>query len=130
MNIFGIGTWEILIILVIILLILGPEDLQKTGRTIGRWINKVTRSEGWSAITAISREVRGLPSRLAREAQLDDLKDQIDLDKQIGSTPLFKVPEKKTDSEAESKEPSSTENAAKETPESPASNPENKEQAE
>ena len=95
MNIFGIGTWEILIILVIILLVLGPEDLQKTGRTVGKWINKVTRSEGWGAVTAISREIRGLPSRLAREAQLDEMKDQIDIEKQIGFVPELKVPEKK-----------------------------------
>lgn len=107
MNIFGIGPWEILIILVIVLLVLGPDDLQKTGRTIGKWINKVTRSEGWMAITTISRELRGLPSRLAREAQLDDLKDQIDLDKQIGATPVFARPDKKptTDSRDQSSSP-------------------------
>lgn len=86
MNIFGIGGWEILIVIVIILLVLGPDDLQKTGRTVGRWINKVTRSEGWMAITMISREIRGLPSRLAREAQLEDLQSQIEPDKQIGKS--------------------------------------------
>ena len=87
MNILGIGPLEILIILVIVLLVLGPENLQETGRTVGKWINKVTRSEGWMAITSISKEIRGLPSRLAREAQLEDLKAQIDIEKQIGTKP-------------------------------------------
>jgi Sec-independent protein translocase protein TatA len=84
MNILGIGPFEIVIILVIVLLVLGPDDLQKTGRTIGQWINKVTRSEGWTAVSSISKELRGLPARLAREAQLEELKEQIDIEKQIG----------------------------------------------
>lgn len=92
MNIFGIGTLEIVIILLIGLLVLKPDDLEKTGRTIGQWINKVTRSEGWTAIRSISKEVRGLPARLAREAELDSLKDQLDPDKMIGGVPALREP--------------------------------------
>jgi hypothetical protein len=73
-------------------LILGPEDLEKTGKTVGKWINKLTKSEGWMAITTISREIRGLPARLAREAELDNLREEFDFDNQIGSTPLFNEP--------------------------------------
>jgi Sec-independent protein translocase protein TatA len=87
MNILGIGPLELLGILVVALLVLGPDKLEDTGRTVGKWINKVTRSEGWAAITSISRELRGLPSRLAREAHLDELKQQIDIDQKIGSKP-------------------------------------------
>jgi Sec-independent protein translocase protein TatA len=87
MNILGIGPLELLGILVVALLVLGPDKLEETGRTVGKLINKVTRSEGWAAITSISRELRGLPARLAREAQLDDLKKQIDIDQKIGPKP-------------------------------------------
>lgn len=92
MNILGIGPLELVIIVLILLLILGPDDLEKTGKTVGRWINKITKSEGWMAITTISRELRGLPARLAREAELDRLKDEFDLDKQIGATPVLREP--------------------------------------
>ena len=95
MNIFGIGPQEIIIILVIIFLILGPEDLEKTGKTVGKWINNITKSDGWSAVRSISREVRGLPSRLAREAEIDTLKDQLDPNKMIGEVPDLGIPELK-----------------------------------
>jgi Sec-independent protein translocase protein TatA len=96
MNILGIGTFEIIIILLIVLLVLKPEDMEKTGKTIGLWINKITKSEGWTAVRSISREVRGLPSRLAREAELDSLKDQLDPEKMINPTPPLRVPENKS----------------------------------
>ncbi|MEN8241305.1 MAG: twin-arginine translocase TatA/TatE family subunit [Chloroflexota bacterium] len=105
MNILGIGTLEIVIILVIIFLVLGPEDLEKTGRTIGKWINKVTRSEGWSAVRSISREVRGLPSRLAREAELDKLKDELDPNQLIGEVPDLGIPDLKAKPEPAASKP-------------------------
>jgi hypothetical protein len=81
---------------------------------VGKWINKITKSEGWMAITTISRELRGLPSRLAREANLEELKDQIDIEKQIGAVPEFKAPDKKasagsSDREAPKSEPEKSE---------------------
>lgn len=100
MNILGIGPLELAIIVLILLLILGPEDLEKTGKTIGNWINKLTKSESWMAVTRISRELRGLPARLAREAELDSLRDEFDFDNQIGSTPLFEETQKEKTADA------------------------------
>jgi sec-independent protein translocase protein TatB len=116
MNILGIGPLELAIIVLILLLILGPEDLEKTGKTIGKWINNLTKSEGWMAVTRISRELRGLPARLAREAELDSLRDEFNFDNQIGSTPLFEetkkektaaasIDDKPVDSEAKTEAP-------------------------
>jgi Sec-independent protein translocase protein TatA len=100
MNILGIGPLELALIVLILLLILGPEDLEKTGKTVGQWINKLTKSEGWLAITQISRELRGLPARLAREAELDNLREEFDFDNQIGSTPLFEEPHQEKPAES------------------------------
>lgn len=120
MNILGIGPLEILMVLVIVLLVLGPDDLQKTGRTVGQWINKVTRSEGWIAISSISKEIRGLPTRLAREAQLEELKklkEEVDIEKQIGSISIDELTEEKKDKKAsEAKEEKPAEAPAPQSP--------------
>ena len=78
MDIFGIGPTELVFIILIALIVLGPKDMQKTGRTIGRWLRDMTTSDGWRAFRDTSREIRNLPNRLMREANLDDL------DKEVG----------------------------------------------
>ena len=75
MEIFGIGTQELIFILLIAIIVLGPKDMQKAGKTVGRWLNRVMRSDGWRAFQRASREIRNLPTNLMREANLDDLKD-------------------------------------------------------
>lgn len=42
---FGIGTSEILIILLIALLILGPKEIPKVARTIGRGMRELQRAK-------------------------------------------------------------------------------------
>lgn len=75
MEILGIGLQEILFILVIALIVLGPKDMQKTGRALGRWLNRFIRSDTWKVFQRTSTELRNLPSNLMREANLEDLKD-------------------------------------------------------
>jgi Sec-independent protein translocase protein TatA len=75
MEILGIGPLEFMVILMIALIIFSPKDLAKGGKEIGRWINRLYRSDAWKSMRQVSQEMQNLPSRLAREAQLDDLKD-------------------------------------------------------
>jgi sec-independent protein translocase protein TatB len=75
MDIFGIGPTELAFIFLIALILLGPKDMQKAGRTIGRWMRDFVSSDSWRAFRDTSRELRNLPNRLMREANLDDLKD-------------------------------------------------------
>ncbi len=75
MEILGIGPEELIFIVIIALILLGPRDMQKAGRTIGKWLSKVVTSDGWKIFQQTSREIQTLPNRLMREAQLDELKD-------------------------------------------------------
>lgn len=77
MDIFGIGATELVFIALLILILLGPKDLEKTGRTIGRFLRDMTRSEGWRAFRDTSREIRNLPNRLMREANLEDIQKDV-----------------------------------------------------
>lgn len=71
MEIFGIGASELVFVLIIAIIILGPKDMQKAGRTIGRWLNYFVRSDGWKALQRASQEIKKLPTNLMREANLD-----------------------------------------------------------
>ncbi len=86
MEVFGIGPLELLFILVIMLVVLGPKDMVKTGRRVGRMIRNLVRSPAWNAMMNTSRELRDLPTRLVRESGLEEevseiskLRDQVKL---------------------------------------------------
>jgi sec-independent protein translocase protein TatB len=73
MEIFGIGPQELFFIVLIAIIVLGPKDMQKAGKTVGRWLNRAMKSDGWRAFQRASREIRNLPTNLMREANLEEL---------------------------------------------------------
>ena len=75
MDILGIGPLEILFVLVIALIVLGPNEVIKTGKTIGRFLRKIVMSEEWQTFQQASNEIRRLPNRLIREAGLEDIQE-------------------------------------------------------
>jgi Sec-independent protein translocase protein TatA len=77
MDILGIGPLELFFILIIALVILGPQDMAKAGRSIGRLLRKIVTSQEWRTVNQASREFRTLPNRLMREAGIEDLKKEI-----------------------------------------------------
>jgi len=84
MEILGIGPLELFFILLIALIVLGPGDMVKTGRTLGRFLRKVVTSPEWHTVQKASRELRYLPNRLMREANLEDLQKDLSDINQIG----------------------------------------------
>lgn len=75
MEILGIGPSELIFIVIIAIIVLGPKDMQKAGRTIGKWLRTVVTSDGWKLFQQTSREIQTLPNRLMRDAALDELKE-------------------------------------------------------
>ena len=84
MEIFGVGASELIFILIIALIVLGPKDMQKAGRMIGRWLNQLVRSDSWKVFQRTSAELRNLPRNLMRDANMEvaemerDLRNAID----------------------------------------------------
>jgi sec-independent protein translocase protein TatB len=84
MEIFGIGAPELIFIILIAIIVLGPRDMQKAGRTIGRWLNQLVRSDSWKVFQKTSAELRNLPRNLMRDANMEvaeiekDLRNAID----------------------------------------------------
>ncbi len=76
-GIFGIGIPEILIVLALALIILGPQDMVKTARKLGAWVYRVYHSPTWRMIMSTSQEIRELPTKFVREAGLEGTVEEI-----------------------------------------------------
>src|SRR5574342_918228 len=79
MEILGIGWQEFIFVLIIAIIVLGPKDMQKAGRTIGRWLNQLVRSDSWKVFQRTSNELRNLPRNLMREANMEMMEAEKDL---------------------------------------------------
>jgi len=77
MQIFGIGPLELLFILVIMILVLGPKGMVKAARESGKYIRKVTRSPLWAEIVGTSREMRNLPAKIIKDAGIQEEIDEL-----------------------------------------------------
>jgi sec-independent protein translocase protein TatB len=67
--VFDIGWSEMLVILLVALVVIGPRDLPRVARTMGRWVAKGR---------AMAREFQHALEDMAREAELDKVKSEID----------------------------------------------------
>lgn len=76
---FDIGFWEILVIGVVALLVIGPEKLPDVARTVGRWVAKVQRFvAGVKADINSELESGELRKILGdQESQIRELKDMV-----------------------------------------------------
>ena len=75
MNIFGIGPLEIIFVLIIGILVLGPEGMIEAGRKFGKFLRSIITSSWWQNIRKGITEIQYLPQRLMREAELDELNE-------------------------------------------------------
>ncbi len=80
---FDIGWQELFIVAVLALLVIGPKDLPRALRTMGKWVRKAR---------TLAREFQGGLDDVMREADLDDVKNQLvsasglDIGKEIENT--------------------------------------------
>ena len=77
MDFLGVGPLELLFLILIALVVIGPRDIGKAARSIGRFLNQLYRSETWRMLTETSRKLRNLPNQLAQEAALEDPLDEM-----------------------------------------------------
>lgn len=91
MEIFNVGPLELFFILLIMLIVLGPKDMVKTGQRLGRMIHEVVRSPTWMAMMNASRELRDLPTKIVRESGLEEEITQVREQAQIQNLGL-KIP--------------------------------------
>lgn len=72
MEFLGIGPLEFLLIFILALMLLGPRDMVASARKFAQWIRKITQSDFWQDAVDTSREIRQLPTKIMKEAGLDE----------------------------------------------------------
>lgn len=72
MSLFGIGPLEFLLILVIAVIVLGPNGIVTAARESGKLIRKITHSPLWREVVDTSNEIRDLPRKIVEEAGIED----------------------------------------------------------
>lgn len=77
MEIFNIGFGELFFIILIALIVLGPREMTKAMRTLGQFLRRVIRSPMWSEIVTTSRQIRDLPNKIIREANLEESLEEV-----------------------------------------------------
>lgn len=87
-----IGWSEMFVILVVALIVIGPKDLPRVARTLGKWVGKARQ---------LAREFQTSIEDMAREAELDDVKKEIE---RAGRTDLRKTVENAIDPRGELKD--------------------------
>lgn len=73
MELLGVGLPELAFIVLIALILLGPKDMVAAGRTFGRALRKFLTSPAWQAMRQTGEELQKLPTKLVREAGLEEL---------------------------------------------------------
>jgi sec-independent protein translocase protein TatB len=72
MEFLGIGPLEFLLIVVIAVIVLGPQGIVKGAREAGKFVRKITRSPMWRDVLDTSREIRDIPQKIIREAGIEE----------------------------------------------------------
>jgi Sec-independent protein translocase protein TatA len=77
MEILNIGPLELIIILVLMFVVLGPKQMVVTAYRIGSWIRGFVRSPMWKEILGYSMEIRELPQKLMDETGLKETLEEV-----------------------------------------------------
>ena len=72
MDFLGVGPLELFFILFIALIIFGPNDIVKAGKTVGSFMRKMITSDGWKAFQQARKGMSDLPTTLMREAGIEE----------------------------------------------------------
>jgi sec-independent protein translocase protein TatB len=72
MQILNLGIGEIILVMLIMLIVLGPDRMVSGARQVGRFASRVTKSPLWAELLSTSREIRELPTRIVREAGMEE----------------------------------------------------------
>lgn len=77
MEFLNIGIPELIIIVLLMLILLGPEGMIKTARTLAQTVRKIIRSPLWNDMMKVQNEIRDIPTRLVRDAGIDEPEAEI-----------------------------------------------------
>jgi Sec-independent protein translocase protein TatA len=72
MEVFNIGPWELILIIVLALVVFGPERMVRYSKEAAILIRRIIRSPFWRELVSTSEEIKTIPRQLVKDADLDE----------------------------------------------------------
>jgi Sec-independent protein translocase protein TatA len=78
MEIFNVGALELLFILLLAFLILGPKKAVELAGEVGRWLKEFVQSPLWKEILRTSQDIKDVPKKIMDDAEIQKTIDEIE----------------------------------------------------
>lgn len=72
MEFLNIGGLELVAILVIAFIVLGPDRITKFGKDLGVWVRKLNKNETFRDVVQTTDEIRNYPRKIIQDAMLEE----------------------------------------------------------
>jgi len=73
MEIFNIGPMELILVVLLMIILVGPIEMIRLTRRTGALIRSASQSSFWKEVSGLKREIRQLPFQMAREAGIEEI---------------------------------------------------------
>jgi len=98
MKILNVGALEILFIVLLALIILGPKNAVKALGDVGTWLRKLRDSQIWQDFLTTSKEIRDFPKKMMDEVEIKKTLDEINTSSRLDRADVEKKTRQETDS--------------------------------
>jgi Sec-independent protein translocase protein TatA len=88
MRLFNIGLPELVFIVLLTFIVLGPQRAVEAAGNLGRWIRKVIKSPFWRDLVSTSNDLKDIPRKIMDDAEIQKTLDDIDRSTRIGKSKL------------------------------------------
>ncbi len=77
MNFFNIGIREVILLLVIMLILFGPNKMKENARNAAKAIRAFAHSDTWRSFLGMVDDVNTVKGQIYRESGLQEMKDSL-----------------------------------------------------
>lgn len=78
MKIFNLGALEVLFIVILTLIVLGPERTIKAAGNVAGWVKDFVKSPFWKELLSASKEIRDLPKKVMDDDEFASTINELD----------------------------------------------------
>jgi Sec-independent protein translocase protein TatA len=77
MRFLNIGIREVILLLVIMLILFGPNQMRENARNLARGIRKFVRSDTWRTFLGLVDDVNTIKDQVIRESGIQEVQDSL-----------------------------------------------------
>lgn len=117
MRILNIGIREVILLLLIMLILFGPKQMQENARKLAQTIRRFVRSDAWRTFLGMYDDVNAIKDEMIRESGIREVQDSLrgvnrelnSIDRDLRQTDFYQTPESpESIPEPEEKSPETT----------------------